>query len=393
MLFESRVWRVAALAAVLVAIFSNPVVRRNLYRLTHSPGYDDSRLVTIDRDTLRFNNYGTVPPFVLPLWKKSEKFEQLLPFDRWTFADSTHAERVSPGILELTGIRPWRGRLLGADDRHAVVLSYEFAHGDPSLVGRELRIGFFKYTVIGIMPPGFRLVSRESQVWMLLPLFPSGFEIVGKLRPGVSLAEARDDLRRLAVVWPARRMELITLRHNRLDDLLFAVSILKWSFGFVCLMALGSLSRFLLRRRRNITLRQQLVYLRFLLARYSVLSVAMVLFWIVWVDPEVQRAVSEFAGWSVPVTFWAFLVAAWALAFRSLRDHQNRCRVCCERLRMPVASGTWSSLVLDRPRTEYICPYGHGTLYVPGTRLLDLDSVNWTSHQDMWRELFEQPAI
>jgi len=29
---------------------------------------------------------------------------------------------------------------------------------------------------------------------------------------------------------------------------------------------------------------------------------------------------------------------------------------------------------------------------VPGTRLLDIDAVNWTSHEDIWRELFTEPV-
>jgi hypothetical protein len=95
-------------------------------------------------------------------------------------------------------------------------------------------------------------------------------------------------------------------------------------------------------------------------------------------------------GLAMPVVFWTFLLLSWGAVFWCLRDQQNRCRVCLHVLRMPVASGLWSSLVLDRPRTEYICPYGHGTLYVPGTRLLDLDAVNWTPHDDMWTDLLKE---
>jgi hypothetical protein len=117
------------------------------------------------------------------------------------------------------------------------------------------------------------------------------------------------------------------------------------------------------------------------------------LVWIVLVDPGVQQFLVDLAGWAMPIQFWAFLLASWGLTAWSLRDQQQRCRTCCERLRMPVESGLWSSLVLDRPRTEYICPYGHGTLYVPGTKLLDLDAVNWTPNRDFWNELLDPGTV
>ena len=43
-------------------------------------------------------------------------------------------------------------------------------------------------------------------------------------------------------------------------------------------------------------------------------------------------------------------------------DQRYRCRVC-RRLRMPVETGSRGFMLqMGRPRTEYICPYGHGTL-------------------------------
>jgi len=55
---------------------------------------------------------------------------------------------------------------------------------------------------------------------------------------------------------------------------------------------------------------------------------------------------------------------------------------------MPVVTGSWSSLVMDRPGTEYICPYGHGRLYVPGTRLLNAAPMRWTFYRDFLQQLF-----
>ncbi len=44
-------------------------------------------------------------------------------------------------------------------------------------------------------------------------------------------------------------------------------------------------------------------------------------------------------------------------------DQRTRCRTCLRRLRMPIATGSWSNMMLfGQPKTEYICIYGHGTL-------------------------------
>ena len=82
-----------------------------------------------------------------------------------------------------------------------------------------------------------------------------------------------------------------------------------------------------------------------------------------------------------------FLVCAGVLAAIIL-DQRYRCRVCLRRLRMPIATGSWSAmLLLGRPRIEYICPYGHGTLKEEELYLSVLDKIEWTESGDMWEEL------
>jgi hypothetical protein len=396
MLVESRGWRAASAAVILIAIFSLPLVTRNLRRLFIGPGYDDSRLVTIDRETVHYNSYGAVPPMVIPVWKRATSFETMLTLERWTFADGTHAERVSPGVLELTGVHPWRGTLLPKGDADAAVIGFDMAQGDASWLGRSIQLGLRKFRVAGIMPPHFQVLSREAEVWIPLPTGAERLEVIGKLRPGATPGTAQAELRKLSLnarQARARKLEVITLRQNRQDDLVFAGSILMWNFGFVCLVAAVALVRFLRLPEQNIPLPVQLRYLGFLLAKSLVIFAGMALLWIVLIDPGLQQFLTDLAGWAVPILFWCFLLASWGMTGWILRDQQNRCRTCCERLRMPVHSGLWSSLVIDRPRTEYICPYGHGTLYVPGTRLLDIDSVNWTSNRDFWHELLDEGSV
>ncbi len=82
-----------------------------------------------------------------------------------------------------------------------------------------------------------------------------------------------------------------------------------------------------------------------------------------------------------------FLVSC-GLLYLCVLDQRYRCRVCLRRLRMPVETGSWSRMLqLGRPRIEYICPYGHGTLKQPELHLSGRENAEWTAHAEMWEEL------
>jgi len=54
----------------------------------------------------------------------------------------------------------------------------------------------------------------------------------------------------------------------------------------------------------------------------------------------------------------------------------------------PFTTGTWSSSLLDRPTTEYLCPAGHGSLSVSDMDVSGAHSAEWTDMDDAWRDLF-----
>jgi len=82
-----------------------------------------------------------------------------------------------------------------------------------------------------------------------------------------------------------------------------------------------------------------------------------------------------------------FLLSS-GLLYLCVWDQRYRCRVCLRRLRMPVETGSWSRmLLLGRPRIEYICPYGHGTLKFAELQISGLENPEWNPHGEMWDEL------
>lgn len=90
-------------------------------------------------------------------------------------------------------------------------------------------------------------------------------------------------------------------------------------------------------------------------------------------------------GQSILLMFFGIFASAVLGAI--VLDHRYRCRTCLRRLRMPLATGTWNKVLLSRPRTEYICPYGHGTLKVEELQITGHAEPDWQPHEDMWKEL------
>ena len=72
--------------------------------------------------------------------------------------------------------------------------------GDPSILGRNILVDLKPYTVVGILPEWFRYPEARMQLWVpvyhersheMMQMFAShNFDVVGELRPGVSMAQA-----------------------------------------------------------------------------------------------------------------------------------------------------------------------------------------------------------
>jgi predicted permease len=134
---------------------------------------------------------------------------------------------VSDGVFQALGVPPAAGRWLLAADQipqapppplsfsgrsSTVMLSYGYWQrhfgGDRSVIGRTLTVDSLPRQIVGVMPQGFRVVIAEPD--LILPvafdrgrliLAGFGFNGIGRLKPGVTIAEANADLARLLPVW------------------------------------------------------------------------------------------------------------------------------------------------------------------------------------------------
>lgn len=88
-----------------------------------------------------------------------------------------------------------------------------------------------------------------------------------------------------------------------------------------------------------------------------------------------------------------FLLIA-GLIWLAVWDQRYRCRTCLRRLRMPVSEGGWHHVLLGPPRTDYICPFGHGTLRVSELNLTGGNPRDWEKHNDdIWKELYALAGV
>jgi predicted permease len=80
--------------------------------------------------------------------------------------------------------------------------------GDRSVIGRSIQVDAQTREIVGVMPRGFKMVDTDFD--LLLPLAfdrrnqklaPFGYEGIGRLKPGVNLAQADADVARLIPVW------------------------------------------------------------------------------------------------------------------------------------------------------------------------------------------------
>jgi putative ABC transport system permease protein len=128
-------------------------------------------------------------------------------------AENVPRQWATAGIFEALGVTPIVGRAtIAADDverSNVVVLSEAFWRtrfaGDPDVVGSSVRLDGDPYTIIGVVPDQAEILGRTS-VWALMYLggMPESarrqyfFQAVGRLKPGVSLEAARDDMTAIA---------------------------------------------------------------------------------------------------------------------------------------------------------------------------------------------------
>src|SRR5436190_2091552 len=147
---------------------------------------------------------------VSPGWSGSEQFNIVLQ----DMTAKVPGSYTSASLFSTLGMKPLLGRpFLPEEDRkggdRVAVLGYglwqRYFGGDSNVIGRTLTVdtyGLREYTVVGVMPPGFGVPSR-CELWLPLGWMGVSLDerrsahwhnIIARLKPGVTLAQARAEL-------------------------------------------------------------------------------------------------------------------------------------------------------------------------------------------------------
>jgi putative ABC transport system permease protein len=288
---------VVAILTLAVGIGANTAIFSGIHALLLGPmPYDHpERLAAVweDASSIGFP-HNTPAPGNFADWKRMNKVFADMAALRFRVANLTGQGRpevvmgrgVTSNFFSVLGARPFLGRTFTAqEDRTGaklVVISYGLWQrrfgGARNAIGRTLSMNNEPYTVIGVMPAGFAFPDRRFEFWDPAHFTPEQLarrdnhflEVVGRLRPGVSIQTAQADMSnvasRLARAYPDSNYKLgavvVPLRTELVGKTGPAFVILLAAATVVLLIACANVANLLMirgaERRRELAVRTAL---------------------------------------------------------------------------------------------------------------------------------------
>lgn len=183
------------------------------------------------------------------------------------------APAASANFFSVLGVEPLLGRTFreGEDKPGAervTVLTYGMWRrvfgGDPGVIGQTLTVSNNQYTVVGVLPPSFQFALRQADLWLpyqptpnqLSRRFMHGTNLIGRLRPGVSLEQANAETSAITQRIAEEHKEshagtlllLTPLQEQVTGSVKPALLALLAAVGFVLLMVCANVASLLLAR-------------------------------------------------------------------------------------------------------------------------------------------------
>jgi len=221
---RSPLFSAAAILTVALAIGANTAIFTvvNAVILRPLPFDHPRQLVQVNEknDTLK------LPVFSASLlnylsWKEQTRTLDLAAFGFAAYSLSGDGEPeqftgspIAPALLHVLGLSPLYGRGFAAADERPGAAKVAMISGglwkrrfggDPSLVGRSVTLNGESYTIVGLAPPALAVLTG-GDIWTPMTIDPGRenrlnhvITVVGRLRPGVSVAQAQKEMDAIAV--------------------------------------------------------------------------------------------------------------------------------------------------------------------------------------------------
>ena len=347
------------------------------------------------------------------VWKTSKLLDAVAPYS-WGPGKLAAGKRtvpilsgrVAPDFFDILDVKAQLGRTFEGSDGQScpncVVLSNELwalqFKSSPGVIGHRIVVDGNEKIVIGVLPRNFRLVSSDIGVWTLLdsgsPPFTNFVERIGAvalMKPHATEARVESDLADLTenagYIFPASLLVVTSAKAEMRRTLGYYLLFL--------MFAIASAVAIVWARREGaglghapLSLAQRCRWWAFFVTKSVLLLVSTCL--LAW--GSIHAVAGYLVGSAFPMAdglaLWLFLILSIVPLSWSIRDQQKRCRVCLQRLGIPIRIGAPGNILFDWSGTEMVCPSGHGVLYLPDSEAKWLEGDRWNNLDDSWAGLF-----
>jgi putative ABC transport system permease protein len=180
--------------------------------------------------------------------------------------------QVSPNFFSILRVSPGLGRSFVPEEglpgrEHVAILSFGLWQsrfgGDSAVIGRKIVVDGTPDTIIGVMPRGFTLPKYNPDIWTPIPIVRSKdwsggryLNVIARLKPEISLEQARQDLHRVARQSALERpdfdkgwtAEAVPMLVDATENVRLPLLVLLAAVGLVLLIACANVANLLLMR-------------------------------------------------------------------------------------------------------------------------------------------------
>ncbi|HEX4641844.1 MAG TPA: ABC transporter permease, partial [Candidatus Acidoferrales bacterium] len=287
LLSKSPLFAAAALASLALGIGANTAIFSvvNGVLISPLPFRNADRIVSVFEDMPDFAKGSISYPVFLDWQRDNRSFESMGAY-RWANGtitgagqpENVYARCVSAAFFPILGVNPILGRNFNAeDDRRGADPTVLISEGlwqrkfgrDADVIGKRLVVGGTGRTIVGVIPASFQLkmwnfrtadlyvpIGEEHDERFFKRDAHWGTDAIARLKPGVTLDQAREDMARvnaaLAAAYPddnkGLKSTILTLKQEIVGEMRLVLLVLLGAIGFVLMIACVNVANLILAR-------------------------------------------------------------------------------------------------------------------------------------------------